>query len=44
MIEQLRNLNGIVRDLKAVGQDIPKNEQALNMIQALQNTKLWHNF
>jgi len=42
--EQLRTLSGIVRDLKAAGQDIPEDEQALNVIRALPKTKLWENF
>jgi len=36
MIEQLRTMCGIVRDLNAIGYDITKEEQALNVIQALQ--------
>ena len=44
MTEQLRTLSGIVRDLKAAGEDIPKDEQALNVIRALPKTKLWENF
>ena len=43
MTEQLRTLSGIVRDLKAPGQDIPEDEQALNVIRALPKTKLWEN-
>ena len=44
MTEQLRTLSGIVRDLKAAGQDIPEDEEALNVIRALPKTKLWENF
>jgi len=44
MTEQLQTLSGIVYDLKVIGQDIPKDEQALNVIQALPKTKLWENF
>jgi len=44
MTEQLRTLNGIVRDLKASSQDIPEDEQALNVIRALPDAKLWHDF
>jgi len=44
MIEQLRTLNGIVHALKVAGQDIPEDEQALNVIWALPDTKLWHKF
>ena len=44
MTEQLRTLSGIVCDLKAAGQDIPEDEQALNVIRALPKTKLWENF
>ena len=44
MTEQLRTLSGIVRNLKAAGQDIPEDEQALNVIRALPKTKLWENF
>ena len=38
--EQLRTISGIVWDLKAAGQDIPEEEQALNVIQALPDTDL----
>ena len=41
MTKQLRTMSGIVRDLKAAGQDIPEKEQALNVIQALPDTDLW---
>jgi len=41
MTEQLRTLSGIVRNLKAIGQDILEDEQALNVIQALSDTELW---
>ena len=41
---QLRTLSGIVRDLKAAGQDISKDEQALNVIRAPSDSKLWQNF
>ena len=44
MTEQMRTLSGIVRDLKATGQDIPEDEQALNVIRALPKTKLWETF
>jgi len=44
MIEQLRTLSGIVRDLKAASQDIPEDDQALNVIRALLDTELWRNF
>jgi len=44
MTEQLRTLSGIVRDLRATGQDIPEDEQALNVIRALPKTKLWESF
>ena len=40
MTEQMRTLSGIVRDLKVAGQDIPEDEQAVNVIQALPKTKL----
>ena len=40
----MRTLSAIVRDLKAAGQDIPEDEQALNVIRALPKTKLWENF
>jgi len=39
MTKQLRTMSGIVRDLKAAGQDIPKDEQVLNVIWALPETK-----
>jgi len=32
MIEQLQTMSGIVRDLNVAGQDIPEEEQALNVI------------
>jgi len=35
MTKQLRTPSGIVRDLKAASQDIPEDEQALNVIRAL---------
>ena len=44
MIEQLCTLSGIVRVLKAASQDIPEDEQVLNVIWALLKTKLWENF
>ena len=44
MTEQLRTLSGIVHDLKAAGQDIPEDKQALNVIRALPKTKPWENF
>jgi len=39
MIEQMRTMSSIVRDLKVVGQDVPEQEQVLNVIQALLDTK-----
>ena len=44
MTEQLWTLSGIVCYLKAASQDIPEDEQALNVIRALPDTKLWQNF
>jgi len=44
MTEQLRTLSGMVRDLKAAGQDISEDEHALNVIWALSDTKLWQSF
>jgi len=44
MVKQLRTLSGIVRDLKAAGQDIPDDEQAQNVIRALPDNELWRNF
>ena len=44
MTEQLRTVSGIIRDLKATDQDIPKDDQAMNVIQALLDTDLWLNF
>jgi len=44
MIEQLRTPGGVVRDLKAAGQNILEDEQALNVIRALPDTELWWNF
>jgi len=44
MTEQLRTLSGIVCNLKAAGQDMPEDEQALNVIRALPKTKLWEYF
>jgi len=44
MTEQLRTLSGIVRDLNAVGQDIPEDEEALDVIRARPKTNLWENF
>jgi len=35
VVEHLRIMSGIVRDLKAVGQDIFEGEQVLNVIRAL---------
>jgi len=43
MTEQLRALSGIAHDLKAASQDIPEDEQAVNAIWALPDTKLWQN-
>jgi len=40
MTKQLRTLSGIVRDLKAAGQGIPEDEQALNVIRAVPDIKL----
>ena len=42
--EQLWTLSGIVCDLKAARQDIPEDEQALNVMRALPKTKLRENF
>ena len=43
MTKQMQTLSGIVRDFKATSQDIPKDEQALNVIRALPDTDLWQN-
>ena len=41
MIEHLRIIGGIIRDLKAVGKEIFEGEQVLNVIRALPD-KLKH--
>ena len=44
MTKQLQTLSWIVRDLKTVGQKVYEEEQALNVIRAILNTKIWQNF
>ena len=43
MIKQLGTMSGIIQYLKVTSQDIPKEEQALNVICALPTTDLWRN-
>jgi len=44
LTEQLRTLSGIVCDFKVAVQNIPEDEQVLNVSQALPQTKFWENF
>ena len=37
-------MGGIVRNLKASGQDVPEKEQVLNVIRALPDNEHWRNF
>ena len=37
-------MGGILRDLKAVSQDVPEEEQVLNVIRALPDTEHWQSF
>ena len=40
----MRTMNGMAQDLKATNQQVSKEEQVLNVIQALLNIKNWESF